>query len=202
MEQKAYFFDFDGTLTTGDTLIAFVAFARGRAALAAWLAINSPLLVLMKIGLCSNHKMKQRMFERFFKGMPSDQFEALCRRFAAANMQLLRPEGIAAMRKALEQGSPVMVVSASIDNWVGAFFDLAFSRARFRPSIEGTRIETKGGKLTGRFATPNCYGPEKVRRIKEAMPAWDKYKRIAFGDSRGDKEMLEFADEPHYKPFR
>ena len=28
------------------------------------------------------------------------------------------------------------------------------------------------------------------------------YEIEAFGDSRGDKEMLAFADKGHYKPFR
>ena len=49
----------------------------------------------------------------------------------------------------------------------------------------------------------NCYGAEKVRRISVMLPAprEDCY-IVAFGDSRGDREMLEYADEAHYKPFR
>ena len=52
------------------------------------------------------------------------------------------------------------------------------------------------------FATPNCYGPEKVRRIREVFPDRDNYHLTAFGDSRGDKEMLDYADQGYYKPFR
>ena len=40
----------------------------------------------------------------------------------------------------------------------------------------------------------------------EAMPQLRNCREdfwvIAYGDSKGDKEMLEFADEAHYKPFR
>ena len=32
--------------------------------------------------------------------------------------------------------------------------------------------------------------------------ARSQYEIEAFGDSRGDKEMLAFADKGHYKPFR
>ena len=88
----------------------------------------------------------------------------------------------------------------------------------------GTQIEVIDGRLTGRFATPNCYGPEKVRRLKEyinekvspvggGLEGWGGKEVsptggdlegaiIAYGDSRGDKELLAYANEGHYKPFR
>ena len=43
---------------------------------------------------------------------------------------------------------------------------------------------------------------ERVRRMEEAFPGREGYRVVAFGDSRGDREMLAFADEAHYKPFR
>ena len=58
------------------------------------------------------------------------------------------------------------------------------------------------GCLTGRFSTPNCYGPEKVRRIEAVWPHREQYDVSAFGDSRGDKEMLAYADQAYFKPFR
>ena len=68
--------------------------------------------------------------------------------------------------------------------------------------VLGTQIEVEDGKLTGRFKSNNCYGAEKVRRIQEAISDRSLYEIEAFGDSRGDKEMLAFADQGHYKPFR
>jgi phosphoserine phosphatase len=60
----------------------------------------------------------------------------------------------------------------------------------------------KDGRLTGRFLTKNCYGQEKVNRIKELYPHREEYHLTAYGDSNGDRELLAFADEAHYKPFR
>ena len=55
--------------------------------------------------------------------------------------------------------------------------------------------------ITGETDGANCYGAEKVRRVREAYDT-DAFERvIAYGDSRGDKEMLEFADEAHYRVF-
>ena len=49
---------------------------------------------------------------------------------------------------------------------------------------------------------PLASGAEKVNRIKEKYTL-DEYEYIyAYGDSRGDKEMLTIAHEQHYKPFR
>jgi len=63
--------------------------------------------------------------------------------------------------------------------------------------VLGTQIEVIDGRLTGRFLTPNCYGQEKVRRILTLHPDRSAYHLTAYGDSRGDREMLAFADEAH-----
>ena len=193
--RKVYAFDFDGTLTTRDTLLAFISFVAGRGRL--WLALlrYSPLLLMMRLGLCSNEKSKQRVFAHFFAGMSVERFNALGRSFAATHRQLLRPEGMATLRQALADGAQVVVVSASIDNWVAPFFGPGVT-------VIGTQAEVADGVLTGRFLTPNCYGLEKTRRLRQLVPDLADCYLVAFGDSRGDRELLAAADEPHYKPFR
>lgn len=201
-----YLFDFDGTLTRSDSLILLLSYCGGRGRLLWQLAKRAPRLVLMKLRLYSNHKLKQDLFSSYFQGMSLDDFDALCRRFARSHQDILRPQGVAAVRQALERGASVAVVSASIDNWVRPFFELALkgmdAEVLGHLHVLGTTVEVRQDILTGRFATPNCYGPEKVRRIREAFPDADRCHIVAFGDSRGDREMLQMADEGHYKPFR
>lgn len=192
---KIYAFDFDGTLTTRDTLLAFIRYARGDGRFVLGMLRYAPLLVLMKLGLYANWKVKQKVFNHFFGGMTMTDFDALCQRFAVGNRQLLRPKGVETMRQALADGARVIVVSASIDNWVRPFFGEEVE-------VMGTQVEVSDGRLTGLFLTRNCYGAEKVRRISERYPHRSEYELTAFGDSRGDKELLEYADEGHYKPFR
>lgn len=206
--QPIHVFDFDGTLTTTDTLLAFIRHARGPWRMALGFALHAPLLVLMKLGLYPNGKAKERLFAFFFKGMSIEAFDRACQRFAHDTQDhLLRPLGREAVRQALARGERVLVVSASIDNWVRPFFDglVPTGAANHAARIEvlGTQVETADGHLTGRFATPNCYGAEKVRRIREALPLpRHQYHITAYGDSRGDKQMLDDADEAHYRPFR
>lgn len=201
MKKKIYCFDFDGTLTTSDTLLEFIKYAKGRGRFLMVFLMYSPLLVLMKLHLYPNWKAKQRIFAHLFAGMRIEKFDALCRGFAEENQHLLRPKGITLMHEALVAGAQVFIVSASIDNWVRPFFDIRNLKG---VQVLGTQIEVEDGKLTGRFKSNNCYGKEKVHRIAEALKSFERseYEIEAFGDSRGDKEMLAFADKGHFKPFR
>ena len=182
-------FDFDGTLTIRDTLIAFIRYACGTPRFLLGFLLHAPLLVLMKLRLYSNGKAKQRLFSWFFRGMPIETFDALCQSFALSHRHLLRPETVRLLQQALSEGSEVLIVSASIDNWVQPFFPTV--------TVLGTQIEVIDGRLTGRFLTPNCYGQEKVRRILALHPDRSAYRLTAYGDSRGDRELLAFADEAH-----
>lgn len=197
--RKIYAFDFDGTLTTKDTLLEFIRFAKGSGQMFRGFLLFSPLLLLMKLHLYPNWKAKQQVFSYFFKGMNIDDFNALCTHFAEQNKHLLRPAGIEKVRQAIEEEqATVLIISASIDNWVRPFFDEIDKKIQ----VLGTQIETKEGHLTGQFTTKNCYGYEKVNRLTALYPHREAYDLIAFGDSRGDKELLDFADKGFYKPFR
>ena len=196
---KIFAFDFDGTLTTRDTLLEFIRFACGTPRFLLGFLLYSPLLVLMKLRLYSNGKAKQKVFAHFFKGMTIEAFDALCQDFARTHRHLLRPEVGCQLEQALSEGAEVLIVSASIDNWVRPFFegDRSQESGDRRLHIIGTQIEVTDGRLTGRFLTPNCYGQEKVRRILALYPERSAYHLTAFGDSQGDREMLAFADEAH-----
>jgi phosphatidylglycerophosphatase C len=57
----------------------------------------------------------------------------------------------------------------------------------------------KDGRVTGRFLTKNCSGKEKVRRIAERYDLESFDHIYAYGDTPGDKAMLDLADEKHYR---
>lgn len=190
-------FDFDGTLTRKDTLIEFIRFVKGDKELWKCLLKHLHLLLAMKLGLYDNGRTKETVFAYCFKGMSVGTFDDYCHRFACSNAGLLRSEGIAEVRRLqAEWNTKVIIVSASIDRWVAPFFaDMP------GVTVLGTEVEVKDGVLTGHFSTPNCYGEEKVRRIKQLLPERRTYTLTAYGDSGGDRAMLDFADEGYYKPF-
>ena len=196
MERKRiYVFDFDGTLTSSDTFLAFIRYVAGTPAFLWGFLLHAPWLVLMLLRLYPNWKAKQRVFSYFFKGMEEVDFDARCHEFAHTHFRLLRPAGLEYINSLRQQDARVSVVTASVNRWVAPFFDR-------HVQVIATEIEVKEGRLTGKFLTPNCYGAEKVRRLRMAVPDVDNCDMVAFGDSRGDREMLTMAKEAHYKPFR
>jgi len=182
-------FDFDGTLTTRDTLMEFIRFACGSWALLWGIALYSPLLAAALLRAYPNDRAKQRFLAHFFKGMPYSQFCQLGREFADRIERFQRDNVIKELVRCRNAGSKVYVITASIEEWVRPWCE--------RQGIEkvlATRVEVADGLLTGRFSTPNCYGREKVLRLLEMEPERTNYHLMAYGDSRGDKELLAFAD--------
>ena len=92
--------DFDGTLTSRDTLVEFIRFAKGNVRCFLGFLIYSPLIMLLMLRLYPNYKSKQKLFSYFFRGMSIDEFNRLGVEFAASNRHLLRPGGQEMIRNA------------------------------------------------------------------------------------------------------
>lgn len=191
------FFDFDGTVTYRDTLLEIVKFSKGKTAWLAGMLLLLPWLVGMKLKLVSNARTKERYLSFFFGGMGAGDFQQICDTFQKEKLpSLIRPGALAAIRRHQENKVPVVFVSASPENWLKGWC------ASNDITCIATRLELQNGVVTGKIAGNNCYGPEKVRRIRERYDLGEYDLVYCYGDSGGDKEMLEIADEPHYKPFR
>lgn len=93
-------------------------------------------------------------------------------------------------------GYQIVIVSASTEYWlkpwtIGMGFDLL-----------ATQLDIKDKKLTGCYLGENCHGEEKVLRIEASYDLAKFDKIYAYGDTSGDKPMLELAQEQFFKPFR
>ena len=195
--RKIYAFDFDGTLTDCDSLIAIIRYVSGNRKLILWIITHIHLLVLMKAGLYSNNKLKQQLCRHIFAGMTVEAFAAEVEAFAVAYSHIIRPEAKPLIKSVLAEGSTVCIISASPSIWVKPFFHDC-------PGIDFlcTELETDNGVITGRFLGSNCYGQEKVNRLISRYPDRDNYELIAFGDSRGDRELLAFADKANFRRLK
>ncbi len=193
-KKKIVVFDFDGTLTTRDTLLMFLHFVFGTKHFMAGILLFAPLIILMKLKLYDNSKCKEHLFSWFFKGMRHDTFVEYGRRFASRIKAVARQNTTKALAKHRTNGDTIFIISASIREWVAPYCESLGVTA-----VLSTEAEVDAnGCLTGRFSTPNCYGEEKVRRLLAVEPDRDSYHLTAYGDSSGDAEMFALADE-HYK---
>jgi HAD superfamily phosphoserine phosphatase-like hydrolase len=90
----------------------------------------------------------------------------------------------------------VVIVSANFSWLIQPF------AATHQLELIATEAAVDAQIITGKFATPNCYGGEKVRRIQAAISNLSSYEQIyAYGDSKGDHAMLQIATNPFYKAF-
>ena len=196
MNRRIAFFDFDGTITTKDTLLEFIKFYRGTFQFYLGFLIYAPFLAAYKLRIIPNWVAKQKVLQFFFKGESTEFFQERCDRFAATRLPaLLRPKALAEIKKLQAAGSTVVVVSASAENWIRSWATHAGLQ------LMGTRLATHNGKITGKLDGNNCYGDEKVCRIKEKFDLSHYQEIYCYGDTSGDKPMLAIGTKSFYKPF-
>jgi len=190
-------FDFDGTISVKDSLIEFIKYAVGKPRYYLGLFYLSPMLFAYKLKIIKNHRAKEIFLSYFFKDWNSNHFMDIASRYSLDKLDdIVRDKALDRIKWHKYQGDKIVIVSASIECWLIDWCK------REELSLISTKLEYKDNKLTGKFSTPNCYGKEKVRRIHDIYHLGDYDIIYAYGDSVGDKELLELATKPSFKPFR
>lgn len=189
-------FDFDGTLTTRDTLFEFCRFHAGSFKFMYGLLILMPILVGQKLKLISAQRAKEIFLNHFIGGQTITQFNMVCQKFTHRLANLIRSKAMLAIEDYRKQNARIIIVSASPENWI-----LPWAK-RYDLEVIATRLLIENGRVTGRIRGENCNGEEKVKRIREILNTSDYSKIVAFGDSKGDLPMLSLAHQKFFKPFR
>ena len=178
-------------MTTRDSFLAFIKWACGPVSYYAGFLRFAPQLLLMFMHLYPNWKAKERIFAHFFKGWQYSWFQALGEEFATELDTMRNEPVIGRLKEHIDHGDTVYVISASLPEWVEPW-----CRQLGVNAVLVTEIEVNDqGRITGRFKTKNCFGQEKVDRLLKVEPERDTYVLHAYGDSRGDLELLAFADQ-------
>jgi len=189
-------FDFDGTITTRDSLIQFIKFAVGKPKFYMGLFSLCGMLAKYKLGIIPNDQAKESLISYFFKGWDYALFQKVCDAYSLNEIdRITRTEALDKITWHKSKGHRVVVVSASMENWLAQWC------ASHDLELIGTQLEVIAGKLTGKFATKNCYGAEKLNRVRAALQLDDYRPIYAYGDSAGDKDMLAIADKKFFCCF-
>lgn len=193
MTRTLVLFDFDGTLTKGDTLVRFLVFALPPGQLLlGFTSLLFQFLALFFQGKWSNGKAKALLFSTFFKGRSQAEIESLGARFCEQLLPgLFRQNMLNLLRDYRLRGATIAVVSASPDLWLKPFVQAE------NIQLICTELAYVDGYFSGAFSTPNCNGAEKARRIQAEMPLANFEKIIAYGNSSGDEAMFALAHESY-----
>jgi phosphatidylglycerophosphatase C len=195
--KKIAFFDFDGTITTKDSLPEIIKFLKGGSAFYTGILLNMHWFMAYKIKLISGDLLKEKILSYFFSGMPEKVFQEQCDLFADRRLPgLIRKGSIAEMDRLQKDDFEMVIVSASAENWIRHFAK--------KQSVEliATKLEVKNGLITGKIKGRNCKGEQKVICIKERWDLTAFEEIYVYGDSPADKPMMALATRSFYKPFR
>lgn len=189
-------FDFDGTLTSRDSFLAFLRWRFGGRRYALGMARLTGHALAYAVHR-DRERLKAAAVREFLTGVPRAALEADAQRFAGeAGRALLRPDALRAWRRWQGEGARLVIVTASPETVVWPI-----ARGLGADVLIGTKLAFDGdGRATGALDGANCRGSEKVRRLREAFGP-DVRLEAAYGDTDGDKAMLALAEEQGMKVF-
>lgn len=182
-------FDFDGTLTSKDSLAEFLKFSVDKPTYYKNMFLFLPTFILYKLKIVPNNIAKQKLFKQFFYGMKQDDFKQIAQEYSNNELQdIILDDRIKLLKEHQKNGDRIIIVSASMKCWLEPWCEAQ------KVELLSTRLEFIDGKFTGKFETANCYGIEKENRVREHLELEEFDKIYAYGDSAGDDAMLALAD--------
>jgi phosphatidylglycerophosphatase C len=187
--------DFDGTITTRGVYPEFLWFAVPRRRQLTAGILVSPAVAAYKCRLLSEPSVRNVLSRASFLGEDPARVRALGEQFVMDVLpDMIRPVALERIAWHKDRGDRVVVVSASLDAylipWCRALaLDLICTELEIAPN----------GRLTGRYVRGDCYGQEKVRRIRERLPLADYGAIYAYGDTEDDRPMLDLADRKYFR---
>ena len=196
-KQTLIIFDFDGTITTKDTMLDLVRWHFGWVKMGLGMLKILPKIILYKIGLISNHKAKEDFLTHFFAGMEYDKFAELCKNYSLTVIdRIIKKEAAEKIKYYQSLNYQMIIITASVLEWVRPWAaKVGFDK------VLASKIEVKNGKITGKIIGKNCYGIEKVNRFILEYQSFENYNTICFGDSKGDLEILKSSNKSYYKKY-
>jgi phosphatidylglycerophosphatase C len=189
-------FDFDGTLSVRDSFNSFLASRAPLGRLVSGLVRLTPA-ALSYVFDRDRERLKSSAVAVFLKGLTPEELEAEAEAFCARVWdQFMRPDALATWRRWGEAGALRVIVTASPELTIRPF-----AKRLGADELLGTRLKLDGqGRIAGPFEGRNCRAQEKVERLKARFGP-DVRLKAAYGDSSGDVEMLELAEEAGMKVF-
>ncbi len=185
-------FDFDGTITTRDTLPLFVDFVKGKGAFAS--AMLRQLPALWRFGIdrlrgkaTDLSSVKEAVLLPCFRGITCSDMQVRVQDFTSVIDGCINRRVMQVLRNHQEAGHQVAIASASPSVWIEPW--------AVRNGIQvviATRMAVTDNRFTGLFEGLNCNGEEKRRRVEAVYPR-ENFSLIAYGNSRGDYPLLQYA---------
>ena len=188
-------FDFDKTITTRDTLLPFLFGLHSRRQNMLNALKLLPTAVRYQLGHLENHIAKERILTTFLPDYTLPYLIQQAETFAHRVIpQWVRPQALQRIYWHHAQGHRCILLSAGLEIYL-QFWAAAFPFE----TVLATRLSVEQNQVTGKINGRNCFGQEKVNRLLAYAGPRENFTLYAYGDSRGDRELLAAADYPFYR---
>ena len=191
-------FDFDGTITTADTFALFLRYWAGTPRWAFNILKLLPIFIAYMLRIINRDKVKEHVVRTFFKNADEDAFNKRAAQFAREVIPaLIRPKALKTLKQKNAPPHTLYIVSASINHYLDIW-----AKDNGINNVIATNLDVVNGRLTGELSGENCWGAGKMTKIAAEMAQTPYIITEAYGDTRGDREMLHAAQASFFKPFR
>lgn len=197
-KKEIAFFDFDGTVISKDSMYLFLKFSSPNIITFYYkLILFSPYYFLLLCNIISNQKAKEKLISFFFKNKTVISLNKKAKEFSLNIIdEFLIVEANKKIDHHLKEGHEVVVVSASLELWLKDWCE------KRKVKLIATKLEMVNGSFSGKMKTKNCYGIEKVNRIKQQYQLTNYETIYCYGDSIGDTEMLAIGHKKYYRKYQ
>ncbi|CEK10176.1 HAD-IB family hydrolase [Legionella hackeliae] len=189
-------FDFDGTITQKNTTVPFLKFIWGY--YFTWKFIKKlPNAVAYQLQLIDIDQLNGAIAKTFLKNLSREFLYASGEHFSNAIIpKFVKTSAFERLQWHKKQGHHCVLATSAYN----VYIDYWAHKTGF-DDVVSTKIEfDEFNQATGRVEGKSCNGQEKLRRVLEIIPAAKI--SYAYGDSSGDKEILNFATYPYYREFK
>lgn len=191
-------FDFDGTITTRDSLLPFLWYLYGFWGVLKIAFITSPQLLSFVLGWTPRQQAKEAILTAAFEGMTPEELIPKAKKYAETRLEaLVKPVALERIQWHQQRGDRCVIVSAS----VSLYLTFWATEHHFSDLLCSELAKDENGRFTGKLVGKNCWGPEKLKRVQSLLGDCKNYELYVYGDSRGDKELLEIADYPFFNKW-
>lgn len=189
----AVIFDLDRTLTKRGTWSRFISFANaGRPGSLLATPLIAAQALAYQVGLATRTSVKERSIALFLSKWPREHLENAAEEFAEREVRSgLRPKALSVIEMHRAKGDALTILTAAAD-----LVALPIARRLGIDHVICTRLQWKeSGRLCSRLDGANCYGGEKLKRLREHWSADHTYQPVtAYSDHITDLGLLLWAD--------
>ena len=187
-------FDFDGTITTHETMPDFLRRSISRRRLLVGWLLLAPLVLGYKLRVISGTLVRRAIVRFGYSGVPASAVAAFGRDFAQNYLpKVLRPEAMQRIAWHRAQGHKVVVVSGGLDVYLAPWCDAQGLE------LLCSSLQRRNGVLTGHYEGQQCVLEEKARRVRERYDLQAFAEVYAYGDTPEDRDLLGIATKKYYQ---